>query len=60
MKLISLNGDSLQQACYSTLNQKAVALGTGTIPTAVTPRSKDGQDLFQFLDASRNGSSSGR
>jgi hypothetical protein len=31
---------------HATPKQKAVALETGFVTTAITPRSKDGQDLF--------------
>lgn len=53
---IHANSSLLKETCYkhATPNQKAVALETGTVTTAIAPRSKDGQDLFQVLDASRN------
>lgn len=31
---------------HATPKQKAVALETGAVTTAITPHSKDGQDLF--------------
>lgn len=36
LRLLSPNGDALREALYS--NQKAVALETGAVTTAITPR----------------------